>query len=179
MRGLERFLLTIVAVLAVGGCKKRQPAPPPVKSHLQQADLLRRQGKVDEAIAEYRTYIDLRLKEADRSSQEDPNFFLIVAGDLLLDTQRPVEAYDMYKEAEMKGVDKPLVADRYLHLAEWYSHGGKFDEAIAILRRHSFLDPATFEGHLDQVERRRISHRGLLSPTPPPHKPTRPTPSGR
>jgi hypothetical protein len=150
---MRALVLVLVCTFGASACTPRKPPPRP---NLDQADYLRKKGDINGAIAAYRRYIDERLEARDRAPNEDPIFYLVVVGDLLLDTRRAGDAYVTYKEAEKKGADKALIADRYVKVAQWYIWAGEHTEAMRILKDHSYLDPLLFEGYLDQAERGRL-----------------------
>ncbi len=152
MGSLKAVLAVFVFVFHLSACTPRKPPP---RTHLDQAEYLRKKGDISGAVAAYRQHIDERLEARDRAPNEDPIYYLVVAGDLLLDTRRPGDAYVTYEEAERKGADKALIVDRYVKVAEYYSSVNQHSQALQILKDHSYLDPLLFEGYLDQAERKR------------------------
>lgn len=161
-----RFLLFAALVLCtfLGGCATKQPLDTtmPQISYLDRAKYQRQIGNIDEAIKLYRLYIAERLKKVDRLQEEDPNYYLIVIGDLLFDSKRVEEAYVVYEEAEQRGVAKNFVIDRYVRTARWYQSRKNFAMAECILTKHSFLDPLVFEGELDQSFRKHTAAEDAL-----------------
>lgn len=154
---IRSIVLSVLFLVLAGCAASTLDTTMPAISYLDRAKYQRQKGNIDEAIKLYRLYIDERLKKVDRLQEEDPNYYLIVIGDLLFDTKRVEESYATYQEAEGRGVNKSFIIDRYVRTARWYGSIGNYAVAECILTKHSFLDPLVFEGELDQSFRKRTA----------------------
>jgi len=145
-------------------------------SYLESAEELSRQGKTDEAIAQYRAHIDERLAVKDRPEWENPYFYLLLIGDLQLHSGQPDSAIATYEEAEQKEVHASLVSDRYRSVARWYETQGKLQEAAAILQRFRSRDDLLFDSMLDRISKQIVlnEERAAAQPSPAPSVATSP-----
>ena len=109
-------------------------------------------GKVSIAVNALEEYVKQRDKEQ-LLPGENPSFYFITMGDLYLDSRDPIQAELKYEEAERRAVDKSLVADRYIRLAEFLRIEGKTGQAMEVLNRHAALNPLVFDGYRDKVAR--------------------------
>lgn len=122
-------------------------------SKLQKAEELSRQKKYPEAIAAYSEHMQERLAIKNRPEWENPYFYHILIGDIELGTGKVEDALKSYIEADEKGVDAYLVADRFRSVARWYEDNGQLDKAIEVLLAHRAKDPLLFEAMLDRVNK--------------------------
>lgn len=121
--------------------------------HLRKAEELSRQRKFDEAILEYQRHISYRLSLAQRPEWENPYFYLLIIGDLLLENGKPDEAIRSYLDADEKKVHSGLVSDRLRGVASWYTEHGNYSAAIDVLRTHRDKDPLLFDAMLDRISK--------------------------
>lgn len=136
-------------ILNFCGCLLFSPGP----SKLQKAEELSRQKKYDQAISVYHEHMNERLALKDRPEWENPYFYYILIGDIELGTDKPEDALKSYVEADQKGVDDYLVADRFRSVARWYEDKGELDKAIELLLAHRDKDPLLFEAMLDRLNK--------------------------
>ena len=122
-------------------------------SFLYQAEELTQQSKYDEAIVAYELHIADRLQDPARANWENPYFYLLRVGDLLLSQDKPKEALTAYVKAESEGIEKTLISDRLRSLARWYEEHDQLDQAIIILTEHRGRDPLLFDSMLDRIGR--------------------------
>lgn len=122
-------------------------------TYLEKADHFVSEGKLDEAIATYKKHIEYRLSVKDRASWENPYFYYLLVGDLYLRLEKPLEALDAYTLAHTKGVEVPLVADRYRSLARWYKNHDQLKAAIELLQKYRELDDLMFDAMLDKYSK--------------------------
>jgi tetratricopeptide (TPR) repeat protein len=118
---------------------------------------LRSAQKYQEAISEYRTYIDLRLKEKTVSENYSPYFYYLLIGEAYLKLDQPDQARTAFLEAKEHGTSPALVADKLRQLAGWYEERKRYDEAIAVLHEFRQLDPLMFDSDLDRNHKEQIS----------------------
>lgn len=154
MRALRNcsFILLAVVALQLSACRVwawRYGAD----DHLRMAEELMRQEKFDDAIKHYHSHITERLEIKDRPDWENPHFYMLMIGDILLMQGRDKEALDAYMSAETQGVESQLVADRYRYLGRWYEKNGRYREGIEVLSRFKDRDPLLFDVILDRMSR--------------------------
>ena len=125
--------------------------------HLRKAEEFSRQGRIDEAISEYRTHMNERLSEKNRPEWENPYFYLLLIGDLEIRNGRVDDALKTYEEAEDKGVDKTLVSDRYRYVGSYLAERGDYQKAIEVLTRYRDRDPLLIDSMLDRLARKLVA----------------------
>lgn len=136
---------------------------------LERAEELEKEGKLDEAIAQYQRHIEERLAVGDRPAWENPKFYLLSIGDLRLQQGDKAAALASYEEAEAAEVNPALVADRFRFVASWHETRGELREAQEVLLRYRDRDPLLFNAMLDRLARRIVEEEELRSsPTPTP-----------
>ena len=158
----NRVLTSLVFILLLtnlSGCLLFSASP----SKLQKAEELSRQKKYPEAIAVYHQHMEERLAVKDRPEWENPYFYYILIGDIELGTDKPEDALKSYMEADQKGVDAYLVADRFRSVARWYEDKGELDKAIALLLAHREKDPLLFEAMLDRLNKTKTIQEDMKS----------------
>lgn len=122
--------------------------------HLSDAEEQLRLKQYDKAIASYRSHIDYRLKAEDKQEWENPFFYLMLIVDIELKRDNIEGAKEALAEAEAKGVEVTLIADRWRSLARWYELRGKPREAMELLQAHRELDPLLFDSTLDRLAKK-------------------------
>lgn len=131
-----RAVLAAFALTALSGC---QPIFFTIglgsATHLERAEALSSDGRYEEAIEEYRMHIDHRLALENRPDWENPYLYYLIIGDLELNRGRPEEALRAYEAAESRGVDAPLVSDRYRYAASWFERRGELERALEKIGR--------------------------------------------
>ena len=178
------WMLLAMLLVAVGGCKPfafvRTFSFSSASSYLEAAEELSRQGKTEEAIAEYRQHIAFRLAVEDRPEWENPYFYLLLIGDLQLNAGQLDAALTTYEEAERQKVHPSLISDRFRSVATWYESQGKLVEAATILERYRTRDELLFDSMLDRISKQIVQKEeaaaalATASPTPSPVSPTLP-----
>jgi tetratricopeptide (TPR) repeat protein len=119
---------------------------------LAEADKLREEGKYDKAILAYKAHVDSR-ENAYFKSKDNPYFYYLIIGDTYLEKDDADNAEKSYELASSKGVEKKLIADRWLNFARWLKDKKEFERAYMLLLKHRNLDPLLFDGLLDEVSR--------------------------
>jgi hypothetical protein len=121
--------------------------------YLQQAEELSRQARYSEAIDAYRKHMNYRLSLTKRPEWENPYFYLILIGDIQLGQLDTSAALQSFEEAERRGVDRYLLADRYRSVATNLESQGKLDEALAVLGKYRERDVIMFDHMADRIAR--------------------------
>lgn len=141
---------------------------------LRKAEEYSRQGDYDQAIDAYRRHIQERLEVQPRPEWENPYFYLVLIGDIELGRDRPAEALSAYQEAEKRGVDMYLIADRIRSLAGWYEKNDQLDAAIGLLNNYRDKDSLMIDAMLDRLSKeltRREDNERLAHTAPMRQKP--------
>lgn len=120
-------------------------------SHAKKASRLRYEQRYDEAIEEYRKHIDSRLSDSRREPDENPYFYEILIGDVLLDKGEPSQALESYLSAKDHEVEIPLATDRIRRVASYYREKGQYREALELLHKYRELDEFIFDIDIDEV----------------------------
>ena len=139
------LFLTCIAFL---GCSFTSP------DRVERAQSLSADGSYEDAITEYRTHIEERLGDSARPSWENPYFYLLSIGDIQLAQNNPSAARATYEEAEQKGVEAPLITDRFLALALWYEKQERYKEALDLLSVYRLRDPELLNGTFTRVAKK-------------------------
>lgn len=147
----RRIIFYALAALISVSCVPSKTIDGP--RHFHNAEVFTEQGKFDEAIAEYHKHIEYRLAVPDRPEWENPWFYLLKIGDLQLQKNDVAGALASYEEAEKKGVDRSLVADRYRHAANFLAERGRLAEALQILTTYRDRDPLLIDAMRDRIAR--------------------------
>lgn len=137
--------------------------------HLQRAEELARQNKMDEAIDEYRLHMRERLALNDRPQWENPYLYLLLIGDLYLAKADLSKAQESYSLAELNKVDAHLISDRFRALASWHEKRGDLEAAIAVLTTHRQRDPLLFDAMLDRISKELVKREQTTSGAAPDH----------
>ncbi len=120
---------------------------------LQKAEEFLRQERFDEAIAAYHRHIDFRLSIKNRPEWENPNFYLLMIGDVQLNQGKIEEAISTYQEAEKNGIEQTFISDRYRSVAAWLEKRDRLKEAVDILSKRRDLDPILIDSVLDRLSK--------------------------
>lgn len=128
-------------------------------AHLDKAEELRKDGKCEQAIPEYRLYLDWRLSEKQKSINPDlnPRFYHLLIGDCYLRLNEPDKARKEFLSAKEAGIDPSLVSSKLRDLAQWYENRQEYETAIQILTEFYELDPSRFDIELDR------NHKALIN----------------
>lgn len=140
---------TLLIICSLMGCSLYRSS-----LHLSEAEEQLRLGQFDKAITSYRSHIDHRLNAKDRQEWENPYFYLMLIVDIELKRGNIAGAEHTLAEAEAKGVDATLIADRWRSLARWYELKGKPQKAMELLQVHRPLDPLLFDATLDRLAKK-------------------------
>ena len=149
----RKFLFCALATLTFAGCVHIRFYTIGSSGELKSAEEYSRQGNYDEAIAAYRRHMEDRLSVTNRPSWENPYFYLILIGDIQLGQGKPEQALESFKEADARGVDQYLVADRIRETASWYEKQNRLDDAIKLLSTCREKDPLMFDSMLDRLSK--------------------------
>lgn len=144
-----KLVALLVALAQLAGCSAWKNE----SDILQQAEEATRKQDFDRAIELYQQHISIRAKRADRPEWENPNFYLLLIGDLELQRGDGVAALESYQKAEALGVDSGLVSDRYRYLASWYEQKGDLQQAFNVLEEFRDRDDLLFDAMLDRIGR--------------------------
>ncbi len=158
---LKLILLASCSPIFLAGCLYARFYTIGSSDNLKLAEELSRQGKYDEAIGAYREHLEERLSLTNRPSWENPYFYLILIGDIQLGQNKPEEALGSFKEADSKGVDQYLVADRIRETASWYEKQNRLEEAIKLLNEYREKDPLMFDSMLDRLSKELVKREDL------------------
>lgn len=156
-RAIALFCLGLLA--ACGIARSNTP--------LARAEALRAAGKYREAIAEYETHKQNRIRQAAPGESPSPYFFSLLIGDLHLQLDEPEEAKAAYIEARDHDASHALVAHKIRYLGHWYEDHGKNDEAMQIYTEFHDLDPQLFEMDQDRLYKAMLA-TGAKAPTATP-----------
>lgn len=135
------------------------PFPP---SQAKIAEGLRKEGKLSESIAAYRKHIEDRFNDERRKTDENPNFYHLLIGDIYLEEKQPLMAESEYKIALKKEIEQGFLTYRFRELALYYEKIGNFEDAVRVLKEYRKLDELLFDGTLDEVHKREIAKEDLL-----------------
>ncbi|MBX7143246.1 MAG: hypothetical protein K1X79_02230 [Oligoflexia bacterium] len=151
---------TFCAILSIGlaSCSAIWPD---YAIHLKRAEELSRQEKYDEAIAEYREHMKLRLSLEKRPDWENPYLYLLMIGDIQLARQQIDAALATFELAEKNHVDNNLISDRYRAVASWYEKHDQLNLAIDTLKRYRDRDPLLFDSMLDRLAKELVHRENL------------------
>ena len=125
-------------------------------SHARTAERLRTQGKMEEAIAEYKKHIAARLSEPTRPAGENPYFYWILIGDVYLEADRPEDAKRSYLEARDHDVDIAFVIDRLRGIARYFEQRKEYEEAIKLLKEFRQMDDFIFDYDIDRLSKEMV-----------------------
>jgi len=142
--------------------------------NLSEAEEQLRLKNYDQAIASYRAHIERRLAVKDRPSWENPHFYLMLIVDIELARNNIEGAEKALTEAQEKGVDATLIADRWRSFANWFEQRGRPREALHLLQTHRELDPLLFDSALDRLAKKIVT----LEEQAPPELPAPKAPKG-
>ncbi|MBN8550278.1 MAG: hypothetical protein J0M12_13245 [Deltaproteobacteria bacterium] len=142
-------------------------------AYLEKAEEYSRQNEPDKAIDAYRKHMRYRLSLNDRPKWENPYLYLLMIGDLQLTQNKPTDALETYKLAELNKVDPALVSDRYRYLASWYESKDDLDAALKILTTYRDRDPLLFDVMRDRMAKELVKKEDApATPTATPATPT-------
>jgi hypothetical protein len=143
---IASLIVALTSIFLITGCRFGRGS-----LHLSEAEEQLRLKRYDDAITSYRAHIDHRLGVEDRPSWENPYFYLMLIVDIEVNRDNIVGARAALAEAEAKGVDSTLIADRWRSLARWYELHGENREAFELLQAHRHLDTLLFDAALDRL----------------------------
>jgi tetratricopeptide (TPR) repeat protein len=123
------------------------------RNHRNQAESLTKEGRYQEAIAEYKLHLEQRLADPRRPADENPYFYYLMIGDMHLKLSDPAGAQTAYETARNEGVETALVSDRFRLLAQWYEERREHEKAIAVLHQFRDLDPLMFDYEIDRIHK--------------------------
>jgi len=152
------FVTSTVSITALFGCSVLIPGTSGTYSkHLKSAESLERQGKYGEAISAYRQHIQERCEDEERAEWENPSFYLLIIGDILLKQGKVTEALHEYEQAQLEEVAVALISDRFRLIANWLADRERKEEAISILSIHRETDPVLFDLMRDRIARELVA----------------------
>lgn len=138
--------LMILLWTGVAGCTRLGGG-----TKLELAEQLLRENRHEDAIAAYRAHIENRLAISDRPEWENPQFYLLVIGDVYLGQGDITNALACYDQAAKEGIHPSLISDRYRSTAKWYEDRNQLKEAMEVLKQHRELDTLLFDAMLDRI----------------------------
>ncbi len=97
--------------------------------------------------------MEYRATLSEKPADENPSFYLLIIGDILLRQDKIDEAVKAYADADASKVHPGLISDRYRTAAHWYETHEQLEKAVEILKAHRELDPLLFDAMLDRVSR--------------------------
>lgn len=149
------MLRVIILALLLAGCTNTTTLDS--GRHIKRAERYASEGRLDDAITEYRAHLDSRLEMGERPGWENPWFYLLIIGDLQLEKGDVDAALASYEEAEQKGVDRSLIADRYRHAGSYLAEHGQMHRALQILTKYRDRDPLLIDSMRDRIAREIVS----------------------
>lgn len=161
------LVMTILTTFSLVGCGVYRSS-----IHLSEAEEQLRLKQYDKAIASYRSHIDHRLNAKEKQEWENPFFYLMLIVDIELKRDNIEGAKQALAEAEAKGVEVVLIADRWRSLARWYEMRGKPREAMELLQAHRQLDPLLFDSTLDRLAKKIVLLEEITPSSPAPDAPS-------
>lgn len=153
LRYLKSALVSLI--LLFSGCA--------ATNYREKAEEYTRREDYDQAIEAYRRHIAERLAIKDRPEWENPNFYLLLIGDIELARGQYDAALAAYQQAEDAGVERITVSDRYRYVASWYERNGELESAIAVLQQYRDRDPLLFDLVLDRLGKEIVRRSDALS----------------
>lgn len=126
-------------------------------NHLHNAEHLAEEHQYDEAIKEYRLHIETLENLDSRESWENPSFYRLKIGDLLLEKGEADAALAEILLADKEGIDKDSVSYRLRSVARWHEERGEFTTAISLLNQFRDRDPLLFNALLDEIARKQAA----------------------
>ena len=127
------------------------------RSHAFIAEDLRKDGKYEAAIAEYKLHMEARLNNSRRQPDENPYFYYLLIADCYIGLDQPDEARAAIITAKEKDVEKDLVISKLRMLGEWYEKRARLEEAISLYKEFRELDGSLFDYDIDRVHKRMIA----------------------
>lgn len=119
------------------------------------AEDLRKQGKYQEAIVEYKKHIASKLKQKDSQHSElNPFFYYLLIGDCHLELKEFDEAKKSYFTALENKIEKKLVGAKIRNLAEKLEENGQSENAISLLTENRELDTLLFDIDIDKLHKK-------------------------
>jgi KDO2-lipid IV(A) lauroyltransferase len=146
---LSSLILTLLICL-ISGCGLFTPP----LSLAKQAQLKAQEGNIDEAIELYQKHFRERLDNASREEWENPYFYQMIIGDLLLEQGKFDQALESYLEGFKNGVDLPLFLDRIRSLALKLEESGELEKALKLLSEYVNQDPTLINEALDRISKK-------------------------
>ncbi|MCC6953700.1 MAG: hypothetical protein IT290_06245 [Deltaproteobacteria bacterium] len=126
-------------------------------SYAQRAEKLRASGDLEGALEAYRKHFERRLSDPRRPSDENPYFYYLPIGDVLLQMGKAQEAKESYVTAKEHEVDAALVIDRIRQLADHYVTKKEYAEALKILRAYRSMDVDIFDADIDALHKKSVA----------------------
>ncbi len=126
-------------------------------SHAVKANQLRKEGKYDEAIAEYLLHIESRASQPGRAETENPYFYYLLIGDIYLERDQVSQAEDAYLVASSREVEKTFLSDRFRRLSRWHEDHGDLEQAIETLKKYRLFDPLLYDVIIDRLHKQLVA----------------------
>ena len=130
-------------------------------SHASKAKAFSDEKRYDDAISEYRLHIAERLKDSRRPEAENPHFYEILIGDILLKQKKPEQALATFVAAKEHGVELPLISDRIRQVARYYRNEGNYRRSLEVLQQHRGLDDFQFDADIDEFSKEMVEREDL------------------
>ena len=154
-------LIFLVCLILINGCSltgvRHKELPNDVSlSHAEAAEKLRKNGKYDSAIEEYKIHIQVRLAKEDKPKDENPYFYYLLIGESYLRLGELEKAEEAYTTALKQDVNITLVADGFRQISGEYEKRQDYDAAIEILRKHRELDDLLYDAQMDRLHKKSV-----------------------
>ncbi len=119
------------------------------------AEDLRKQGKYQEAIVEYKKHISNKLAQKDKQHSElNPFFYYLLIGDCYLELKEFDSAKKSYLTALEHNIEKKLVGAKIRTLADKLEENGQTENAINLLTENRELDTLLFDIDIDKLHKK-------------------------
>lgn len=125
-------------------------------THARRGAAFRSEGRYEEAIKEYLFHIEARRNASRQAVNENPDFYLLIIGDIYLDMDRPEDAEQSYLAARDRGVENSFLADRFRRLSRYFENLNKIDQAIEVLRKYRIHDPMLYDVIIDRLHKKAV-----------------------
>lgn len=157
---LKAFKLFILIHFVVGcsltGVRHKELPNDVSLTHAEAAEKLRKNGKYESAIEEYKRHIAVRLAKEDKPKDENPYFYYLLIGESYLRLGELEKAEESYSTALKQEVNTTLVADGFRQIAGEYEKREDYDAAIEILRKHRELDDLLYDAQMDRLHKKSV-----------------------
>lgn len=158
LRRFSRMLLAALCLCCFAGCSFGVGtfSLSAAGGHRREAEKLKTEGKLREAIEQYEQHIAERRGADSKFPGENPSFYYIMIGDLYLKLEEPERALDAYLKAYEDGVMPEFVVDRLRQVSAYYEGQQLYQQAIELLTKYRELDSLLFDWDIDRLHKKII-----------------------